>query len=67
MSPDEIRPLDLGEIDQRIQEEQEDLEQLRFEHAIAQLPNPMILRKKRRTIARLKTIRTEKQDAGEAA
>jgi len=67
MSPDEIRPLDLGEIDQRIQEEQEDLEQLRFEHAIAQLPNPMILRKKRRTIARLKTIRTEKQDAGEVA
>lgn len=67
MSPDEIRPLDLGEIDQRIQEEQEDLEQLRFEHAIAQLPNPMILKKKRRTIARLKTIRTEKQNAGEAA
>lgn len=66
MSPDEIRPLDLGEIDQRIQEEQEDLEQLRFEHAIAQLPNPMILKKKRRTIARLKTIRTEKQNAGEA-
>ena len=66
MQPDEIRPLSTDEIDQRIQEEQEDLEQLRFEHAIAQLPNPMILKKKRRTIARLKTIRTEKEQAGEA-
>ncbi|PSR00613.1 MAG: 50S ribosomal protein L29 [Bacteroidetes bacterium QS_9_68_14] len=67
MQADEIRPLDIGEIDQRISEEQEDLEQLRFEHAIAQLPNPMILKKKRRTIARLKTIRTEKERAGEEA
>lgn len=67
MTPDEIRPLSLEEIDQRIGEEQEDLEQLRFEHAIAQLPNPMILKEKRRTIARLKTIRTEKVRAGEAA
>jgi large subunit ribosomal protein L29 len=67
MQADEIRPLDIGEIDQRISEEQEDLEQLRFEHAIAQLPNPMILKKKRRTIARLKTIRTEKERSGEEA
>lgn len=67
MKPDDIRPLSIDEIDQRIEEEQEDLEQLRFEHAIAQLPNPMILKKKRRAIARLKTIRTEKKRAGEAA
>ena len=66
MQPDDIRPLSLEEIDQRLQEEEEDLEQLRFEHAIAQLPNPMILKKKRRTIARLKTIRTEKVQAEEA-
>jgi large subunit ribosomal protein L29 len=66
MQPDDIRPLSLDEIDERVREEKEDLEQLRFEHAIAQLPNPMILKKKRRTIARLKTIRTEKQSAGEA-
>lgn len=67
MQPDDIRPLSIEEIDQRLQEEQEDLEQLRFEHAIAQLPNPLILKQKRRTIARLKTIRTEKERAGEAA
>lgn len=66
MQPDDIRPLSIEEIDQRLQEEQEDLEQLRFEHAIAQLPNPLILKQKRRTIARLKTIRTEKERAGEA-
>ncbi|PSQ79869.1 MAG: 50S ribosomal protein L29 [Bacteroidetes bacterium QS_8_68_15] len=67
MQPDDIRALSVEEIDERLREEQEDLEQLRFEHAIAQLPNPMILKKKRRTIARLKTIRTEKQSAGVAA
>lgn len=67
MKPDEIRPLSIEEIDKRIEEEQEDLEQLHFEHAIAQLPNPMILRQKRRTIARLKTIRGEKQRAEQAA
>jgi large subunit ribosomal protein L29 len=63
MQPDDIRPLSIEEIDERLREEEEDLEQLRFEHAIAQLPNPMILKKKRRTIARLKTIRTEKHTA----
>jgi large subunit ribosomal protein L29 len=67
MQPDDIRALSVEEIDERLREEQEDLEQLRFEHAIAQLPNPMILKKKRRTIARLKTIRTEKQSADVAA
>ncbi|PSQ82954.1 MAG: 50S ribosomal protein L29 [Bacteroidetes bacterium QS_1_65_9] len=67
MQPDDIRALSVEEIDERLREEQEDLEQLRFEHAIAQLPNPMILKKKRRTIARLKTIRTEKQSTGVAA
>lgn len=63
MKPDEIRPLSIDEISKRIEEEQQDLDQLRFEHAIAQLPNPTILREKRRTIARLKTIRGEKQRA----
>ncbi|PSQ79360.1 MAG: 50S ribosomal protein L29 [Bacteroidetes bacterium QH_8_67_23] len=67
MQPDDIRSLSIEEIDERLREEQEDLEQLRFEHAIAQLPNPMILKKKRRTIARLKTIRTEKQTTGAVA
>ena len=67
MQPDDIRSLSIEEIDERLREEQEDLEQLRFEHAIAQLPNPMILKKKRRTIARLKTIRTEKRNTGAVA
>ncbi|PSQ83178.1 MAG: 50S ribosomal protein L29 [Bacteroidetes bacterium QS_7_67_15] len=67
MQSDDIRSLSIEEIDERLREEQEDLEQLRFEHAIAQLPNPMILKKKRRTIARLKTIRTEKQNTGAVA
>ncbi|WP_028567219.1 50S ribosomal protein L29 [Salisaeta longa] len=64
MTPQEIRNLSAEEIEQRIDEEQEQLDELRFQHAIqGQLENPMLLRKKRRTIARLKTILNEKARA----
>jgi len=60
MKPKEIRELDTTEIRQRITEETEQLQQLSFQHAIAQIENPMLLREKRRLIARLKTILNEK-------
>lgn len=63
MTPGEIRDLSEEEIETRIDEEQEQLEQLRFQHAVAHLENPSILREKRRLIARLKTILNEKQKA----
>ncbi|NBB73116.1 MAG: 50S ribosomal protein L29 [Bacteroidetes bacterium] len=63
MTPGEIRDLSEEEIETRINEEQEQLEQLRFQHAVAHLENPSILREKRRLIARLKTILNEKQQA----
>lgn len=62
MDADQIRDLSIAEIETRIDEEEEELEELQFQHAIRRrLENPMLLRTKRRLIARLKTIRNEKQ------
>jgi len=67
MEADQIRDLSVEEIETRIDEEEEELEELRFQHAIrGRLENPIILRTKRRLIARLKTILNEKQSADEA-
>ncbi|WP_232797932.1 50S ribosomal protein L29 [Salinibacter altiplanensis] len=62
MDADQIRDLNIAEIETRIDEEEEELEELQFQHAIrGRLENPMLLRTKRRLIARLKTVRNEKQ------
>jgi large subunit ribosomal protein L29 len=67
MEADQIRDLSVEEIKTRIDEEEEELEELQFQHAIrGRLENPIILRTKRRFIARLKTILNEKQSADEA-
>jgi large subunit ribosomal protein L29 len=67
MKANEIRDLSLGEIAERIKEEEDELAKLRFQHAAHSIPNPTLLRTKRRDIARLKTILNEKKRAGEAA
>lgn len=56
----EVRGLSNEEIAERIREEEEQLRELSFRHAIAQLENPLLLREKRRFVARLKTILKEK-------
>ena len=61
MKAKEIRDLGEEEIQQRIREEEEQLQHLRFQHSIASLPNPMVLRQKRRDLARLRTLLKEKQ------
>jgi large subunit ribosomal protein L29 len=63
MKAKEIRDLKVQEIEGRIQEETDQLDHLSFQHAIATLDNPMVLRQKRRLLARLKTILQEKQAA----
>lgn len=66
MDADQIRDLSIPEIETRIDEEEEQLEELQFQHAIrGRLENPMVLRTKRRLVARLKTIRNEKKQAAE--
>lgn len=57
----EIRELGPDEIRRRIDEEEDQLRQLQFQHAIAHIENPMLLRHKRRLVARLKTIQNEKE------
>jgi len=59
MKAKEIRDLSNEEIAQRIKEEKEQLEHLEFQHAVAELPNPMLIREKRRLLARLTTILNE--------
>ncbi len=61
MKAKEIKELSHEEIAERIREESEQLRQLHFQHAIAELPNPMVLRQKRRLVARLRTILHEKE------
>ena len=61
MKASEIRDLNEAEIQQRIAEEQKDIEDLRFRRSVAGLENPIVLREKRRDIARLKTILNQKK------
>lgn len=60
MKAHEIRVLSIQEVQERIREEEEQLSELKFRHAIAQLENPMLLREKRRFLARLRTILKER-------
>lgn len=59
MKAKEIRAMGVDEIRERIREEGEQLRELRFRHAIAHLENPLLLRQKRRFLARLQTILKE--------
>jgi len=61
MKTEEIRELSAEEIEQRTTDEQEQLSHLLFQHAVAELPNPMVIRHKRRLIGRLNTILAEKR------
>lgn len=65
MKAKEIRDLSITEIRQRIDDEKESLQHLNFQHAIADIQNPMQLRHSRRLVARLQTILKEKLAAGE--
>jgi large subunit ribosomal protein L29 len=60
MKAKEIRELSAEEIQSRISEEREQLAQLKFQHAIADLQNPLVLRQKRRLVAQLETILRER-------
>ena len=67
MKPSDIRDMNEAEIEQRIAENQKDLTELRFRRVVAGLEDPLVLREKRREIARLKTILNEKKRDAAAA
>jgi large subunit ribosomal protein L29 len=50
-----IREMKSEEIEERLQLEAEQYGKMKFNHTVSQLENPLTLRAKRRTIARLKT------------
>lgn len=67
MKAKDIREMNASEIEERIAENQQDITELRFRRVVAGLEDPVILREKRREIARLKTILNEKKNAEAAA
>ncbi len=55
MKQSEVTQLTTDELLERIENEREALEKLQMSHTVSQLENPMVLRQKRRDIARLST------------
>ncbi|HEY7729149.1 MAG TPA: 50S ribosomal protein L29 [Candidatus Eisenbacteria bacterium] len=59
MKAEKIRDLTEAEIEQKIRELHEEVFNLRFRNSMRQLHNPLLIREKRRDIARLHTILVE--------
>ncbi len=53
--------MSLSDLRERLAEEQRDLLELRFKHAVTRLEKPAILGQKRRMISRLHTLIGEKE------
>ena len=61
MNASEIRDLSKEEIEKKVKELKEELFNLRFQHAINQLDNPIRLKHVRKDIARSMTILRERE------
>ena len=62
----EIKDLSASELEKAIKEQKEALFNLRFQHSINQLENPMKIVETKKTIARMLTVLREKQLAENA-
>jgi large subunit ribosomal protein L29 len=65
MQASELRDLGSAELEEKLEELNEELFNLRFQHATGQLDNPRRLQQVRRDIARVKTVRRERELAGD--
>ena len=61
MNITEIRALSSSELSKKLREEKEELFNLRFQHSINQLDNPMKLVETKKDIARILTVLREKE------
>ncbi len=61
MKAKDIRDLSQKELEERFKEAKTELFNLRFQLATGQLDNPMKIREARRNIARIQTVRREKE------
>ncbi len=59
----ELRQLPIEELKIRLRDTQEELANLKFQHALRQLDNPLRIRMLRRDIAKLKTLLREREKA----
>ncbi len=59
LKAEKIRDMTVDEIEQKIRDLNEEIFNLRFRNSIRQLQNPLLIRERRRDIARLNTILTE--------
>jgi len=56
MKMEEIKQLSLDELEIRLEDSEEEYENLRIQHSTHQLDNPLRIRMVRRDIARIKTV-----------
>jgi large subunit ribosomal protein L29 len=61
MKTTEIRELSTKEIEEKVQVELENLNKMKLNHVITPLENPNKLKEARKTIARLKTVLSERE------
>ena len=61
MKAQDIRELEGKQLEEKLQEYSEELFNLRFQHATAQLENTQRLKQVRKTIARIKTVLQERE------
>lgn len=61
MKANEVREMSLVELNEKLAELKSELFNLRFQHAVNQLENPMRLKAVKRDIARIKTIIRENE------
>lgn len=64
MRASELHDLGSAELEEKLEELNEELFNLRFQRATGQLDNPRRLSEVRKDIARVKTVRRERQLAG---
>ena len=66
MNIKEIKAMSASELSKTLKEKKEELFNLRFQHSINQLDNPMKIFETKKTIARILTVLREKELEGNA-
>jgi len=61
MKNSELRTLTVEELKQRLMLEKEQIQKLRFAHAVSPIENPTKIRETRKVIARILTVLNEKE------
>ncbi len=61
MRADEVRELTEAELDEEIANAEQEVFRLRYRKAYQELENPTLIRNRRRDLARMKTIRRERE------